>query len=90
MKNLKTIFGWLTLVTIITFGTTLTNAGIVVAGLTDDPAPTPCTEKEGIVVAGLTGIVVAGFGGIVVAGLTGIVVAGITDDSEVCGIVVAG
>ncbi len=82
------------LATVLTFGTTLANAGIIVAGRsdgdikTDDPCvETSATDNGGIIVAGLTGIIVAGFTGIIVAGLTD------TKDEEGpvnCGIIVAG
>ncbi len=92
-KTLTTIL----LATILTFGTTFANAGIIVAGALDqDNSGDPCKEavakNDGIIVAGLDGIIVAGFTGIIVAGFTGIIVAGFADDTTPvnCGIIVAG
>lgn len=84
MKMIKNTLTALTMIAVLAFGTTFANAGIIVAGATDEP----CTESsdnggKGIIVAGLTGIIVAGF--------TGIIVAGATDTEPVnCGIIVAG
>ena len=88
------------LAAILTFGSTFANAGIIVAGIADSGTKgTPCTSKDGIIVAGLDGIIVAGLDGIIVAGLTGIIVAGFGDKgSSTCtqpvtvndGIIVAG
>ena len=104
MKNLKNIFGWITLVIVVTFGTTFANAGIITAGRTADgktvTTPDPCVNtNSGIITAGVTGIITAGFTGIITAGLTGIITAGVTgiitagakDDVPVnCGIITAG
>lgn len=103
MKNLKNIFGWITLVTVVTLGTTFANAGIITAGRTSADRTIksdPCsTTNTGIITAGLTGIITAGFTGIITAGLTGIITAGVTgiitagakDDVPVnCGIITAG
>lgn len=90
MKNIRNTFAAATLMTVLAFGTTFANAGLLISDLQGNN-PEPCTVKDGIVVAGVTGIVVAGITGIVVAGLTGIVVAGANDaPTENCGIVVAG
>ena len=103
MKNLKNIFGWITLVAVVTFGTTFANAGIITAGLNGentDKTSDPCVSTDnGIITAGFTGIITAGFTGIITAGLTGIITAGATgiitagakDDAPVnCGIITAG
>ena len=88
MKNIQKAITALTLMTVLAFGTTFANAGIIVAGATSNDGD-PCTETtkvdNGIIVAGLTGIIVAGFTGIIVAGYTGD-----TKGPVNCGIIVAG
>jgi len=70
--------------------------GIIVAGFANDPCTETQNVKDGIIVAGLTekdGIIVAGITGIIVAGFTGIIVAGFGEDDTTtvnCGIIVAG
>ena len=76
MKNLRNYFAALALAAVLSFGVTSANAGIIVAGLTEDP----CSESS--VSVSLTGIIVAGF--------TGIIVAGATEQPQMCGIIVAG
>ncbi len=87
MKKLQKIVASFTLVTILLFGSTFANAGIIVAGLNDSDAE-PCTEKIDVKLD--HGIIVAGFTGIIVAGFTGIIVAGAVDTQVDCGIIVAG
>lgn len=88
---MNTLKGWITttvIVAILALSTTQANAGIIIAGATDNP--TPCTEttksdfaKDGIIIAGLTGIIIAG--------LTGIIIAGAADEGNTnCGIIIAG
>ena len=93
MISLKNFVAAITMMTVLVFGTTFANAGIIVAGFSKDAktrtiATEPCTETSekpdwGIIVAGITGIIVAGFTGIIVAGATE------TPTTE-CGIIVAG
>lgn len=85
MKKAITTF---TLAAILMMGSTFANAGIIVAGATDDTGKSdPCVETT----KDFTGIIVAGLTGIIVAGFTGIIVAGVKDEAPVnCGIIVAG
>ena len=85
MKKVITTF---TLAAILMMGATFANAGIIVAGVSNNTTKSePCVETT----KSLTGIIVAGFTGIIVAGFTGIIVAGATDEAPVnCGIIVAG
>ncbi len=86
---MKKVITTITLAVVMAFGTTFANGGIIMSGLTGNGSCTQTQEKDGIIVAGLTGI------GIIVAGLTGIIVAGAVD-TEPCttsdrdGIIVAG
>jgi hypothetical protein len=77
MKNLKSLFAVFALTAALIFSTTAANAGIIVAGATENPNDTPCTDSSSSLT--LKGIIVAGFTGIIVAGNT-----------EFCGIIVAG
>jgi hypothetical protein len=80
---MKNTLATLTLIAVMTFGTTFANAGIIVGGLTSGDEP--CTEKSNV------GIIVGGFTGIIVGGFTGIIVGGAqADGTEVCGIIVGG
>ncbi|MBC7900342.1 MAG: hypothetical protein H7070_09855 [Saprospiraceae bacterium] len=91
MKNLRNIFGWITLVTILTVGTTFANTGIIIAGEAD--GGDPCvdqTAREGIIIAGRAGIIIAGAPGIIIAGIAGIIIAGTPDEENTCGIIIAG
>lgn len=89
MKKLQKIVASFTLLTVLLFGSTFANAGIIVAGLNDsDVDSEPCTEKVEVKLD--HGIIVAGFTGIIVAGFTGIIVAGAVDTNVDCGIIVAG
>ncbi len=91
MKNLRNFFGWITLVTIFTFGTTFANAGIIIAGAQDEPCTNTETDNGGIIIAGVKdGIIIAGFTGIIIAGITGIIIAGASDEPVNCGIIIAG
>lgn len=92
MKNLKNTITASLMIATLLFGATIANAGIVIAGATDDPG-TPCTDtsysstdskKTSSYLSNLTGIVIAGFTGIVIAGATE------PDPNETCGIVIAG
>lgn len=87
-KTLTTLL----LATVLTFGATFANAGIIVAGIASNGSGDPCTAQEtardGIIVAGIKGIIVAGFTGIIVAGVEDVIVAG--DKEQTCGIIVAG
>ncbi|MGI8812819.1 MAG: hypothetical protein ACR2IH_09890 [Pyrinomonadaceae bacterium] len=86
MKNIQKTLTALTLMTVLAFGTTFANAGIIVAGATSgDPCTDTTKVDNGIIVAGLTGIIVAGFTGIIVAGFSSD-----TKDPVNCGIIVAG
>ncbi|MEJ7847887.1 MAG: hypothetical protein WKF92_07370 [Pyrinomonadaceae bacterium] len=94
MKNLRNLFGWITLVAILTFSSTYANAGIIIAGAQDQKTD-PCTTTEkvdsGIIIAGLKdGIIIAGFTGIIIAGITGIIIAGSSETPVNCGIIIAG
>ena len=62
MKNFKKFFATALLLTTVTVTSTFASGGILVAGATDNPSP--CVEKEGILVAGRDGILVAGRDGI--------------------------
>jgi len=76
-KTLSTI----ALATVLLFGSTFANAGIIIAGApAQDPGDT-CTDNGGD-----TGLI-----GIIIAGYTGIIIAGRTDDTpQACGIIIAG
>ena len=89
MKNIKGYITAATMFAVLTFGTTFTQAGIIVAGRTDAAAMTtsgddPCTDTStdlgGIIVAGITAAAQYASGGIIVAGAK----------QETCGIIVAG
>jgi hypothetical protein len=86
MKNLRSLFAAFTLAAVLTFGSVGANAGIIIAGATEDP----CTEtntaatKDGIIIAGVTGIIIAGFTGIIIAG------AADSEPTTDCGIIIAG
>lgn len=100
MRKVRNILTTATLASLLLFGTTFANAGIIVAGLADRQEVDQCTVNKdtttkvdsGIIVTDLdgTGIIVAGFTGIIVAGFTGIIVAGATAEPVDCGIIVAG
>jgi hypothetical protein len=89
MKNIKGYITAATMFAVLSFGTTFTHAGIIVAGRTDAAAMTtssddPCTDTStdlgGIIVAGFTAAAQYASGGIIVAGAK----------QETCGIIVAG
>jgi len=97
MKNLKNTFVAITMMTVLAFGTTFANAGIIIAGLKDsgetkDKGKRPVTTCTEPAKSDLTGIIIAGYTGIIIAGLTGIIIAGVADDGGVtnCGIIIAG
>lgn len=96
MKNLKNTFAAVMMMGVMVFGTTLANAGIIIAGRnandtkqtqkSDDPCGTPSAETKSDF-----GIIIAGFVGIIIAGRTGIIIAGRSDEPVVnCGIIIAG
>jgi hypothetical protein len=92
MKNLKNTVAAITLMAVISFGTTFANAGIIVAGFNEKTTTErTCTQTTTKTPKLDWGIIVAGLRGIIVAGFTGIIVAGATDTPTVdCGIIVAG
>lgn len=88
MKKIKGYITAATMASVLAFGPTFANAGIIVAGKTEAAATSttsdPCTDTStdlgGIIVAGLTAVTSYATGGIIVAGAT----------QETCGIIVAG
>ena len=78
MKNLRNYFAALALAAVLSFGVTSANAGIIVAGLTDNGDSCSGSGTE------------LSFTGIIVAGFTGIIVAGAVEQPQMCGIIVAG
>ncbi len=88
MKNLKNMFAAATLMTVMVFGTTFANAGIIIARGSDADTkqtttrPTACEEPQ----SSFVGIIIA-FTGIIIA-KTGIIIA---KDTPVvnCGIIIA-
>ncbi len=95
MKN-NTLKGWIStvgLVTVMAFGVTFANGGIIVSDVST--GENPCSETKtktdwGIIVSDLTGIIVSDFTGILVSDFTGILVSDKTGNSAVnCGIIVS-
>ena len=85
---MNTLKGWITttlLGTMLAVSTTTANAGIIIAGATNDPCTQTTTKEKvdsGIIIAGV-GIIIAGFTGIIIAGAT-------TEPNTDCGIIIAG
>lgn len=91
MRNLKNTVAALTMIAVLTFGTTFANAGIIIAGFNEKSTTKqePCREPGETKERG--GIIIAGITGIIIAGLTGIIIAGAADTpQENCGIIIAG
>ena len=73
---------------ILAFGPTFANAGIIIAGKTEavatstsgDPCTDTSTDLGGIIIAGVTAAATYATGGIIIAGAT----------QETCGIIIAG
>lgn len=89
MKKIKGYITAATMFSVLAFGPTFANAGIIVAGRTaqatsSTPSGDPCSDKStdlgGIIVAGITAAATFVTGGIIVAGVK----------QETCGIIVAG
>ena len=69
---MKKTFTTIALVTVLTFGATFANAntGIIMGDMTSNNTCTSTSEKDGIIMSGLTGIIVAGLTGIIMGDLT--------------------
>jgi hypothetical protein len=80
MRNVKRMVAAGTMMAVMVFGTTLANAGIIIAGA--NRAPNPCGQSGE---STFIGIIIAG----IVAGKTGIIIAG-KDTGTRCGIIIAG
>jgi len=81
MKNVKRMVATGTMMAAMVFGTTLANAGIIIAGK-EQPAQDQCGGGLNT----LGGIIIAGF----VAAKTGIIIAGKDGVRRNCGIIIAG
>ena len=89
MKTLKNTLTATALMAILAFGTTITNAGIIIADLTGDDttkSDQSCTETT---VKVDSGIIIADIIGIIIADLTGIIIADATERNVDCGIIIA-
>ena len=88
MRNVKGMVAAGTMMVAMVFGTTLANAGIIIAGkeeaaaVKEQPAANPCGQTGGL---NLGGIIIAG----IIAAKTGIIIAG-KDAQTRCGIIIAG
>jgi hypothetical protein len=83
MKTLKNLFAAVTLVAVLTFGTTFASAGLLISDLTGGNGADPC--KEGA--ASVTGVIITGFTGVIITGFTGVIITGAADD---CGVIITG
>ena len=63
---MKKTLSAITLATVLMFGSTFANTGIIIAGYTQDTSTTTQDNTE----ISLTGIIIAGFTGIIIAGYT--------------------
>ncbi len=85
MKNFRNFLAATLMFTVLAFGTSVANAGLLISDFTGGDTPEPCTEKSA---EPDWGIIVEGFAGIIVEGFIGIIVEGATEEN--CGIIVEG
>jgi hypothetical protein len=92
MKNLKKIFGTAVIAGSLLFGTTASQAGVVISGLTEEPVQkqTGCTTGKGILIPDFGGVVISGVIGVVISGFTGVVISGAVETPTDCGVVISG
>lgn len=96
MRKVRNTIAAVTMSAVLLFGATFANAGIIIAGLADQPKTDPCTDttatKTDDKSTDLGGIIIAGLSGIIVADFTGIIVTDLKTNSEPvnCGIIIAG
>lgn len=97
MRNLRNFFTAAVMVTMLAFGTTFVNAGIIIRGRDggdgDDlrsKANDPCVTKVDTKGTINDGIIIRGFG-IIIRGFTGIIIRGLNEEPKVnCGIIIRG
>lgn len=95
MKNLKKIFGTAVIAGSLLFGTTASNAGVVISGFGEESVqkqagcPTTLSGK-GIIVPDFGGVVISGLIGVVISGFTGVVISGAAETPTNCGVVISG
>jgi len=82
MRKLKGFIPTMTLLAVIMFGSTVSNAGIIIANGVD---PDPCKEEISIDLKEILSVLT----GIIIANKTGIIIANSVDPSKTCGIIIA-
>jgi hypothetical protein len=94
MKNLKKIFGTAVIAGSLLFGTTASQAGVVISGLTEESvqkqAVCTTTSGKGIIIPDFGGVVISGLIGVVISGFTGVVISGAAETPTNCGVVISG
>lgn len=92
MKNFKNLFAAIALVAVLTLGTSMANAGIIINSFGEDECPTESVagEKDGIIINSFTrdGIIINSITGIIINSVTGIIINSFGEDEKPCGIII--